>query len=87
MQVVKPVYFDKAINYKFLRDETSIEMLDYIIKERSIDLSYVIHGTARLSGDIRQSIYNGETIFSSIYEKFQKKIITDVQNKFKLIQD
>jgi hypothetical protein len=38
MQLLRPAYYDIALNGKYLRDEESIGMLDIIIKERVYDL-------------------------------------------------
>ena len=38
MELLRPAYYDIALNGKFLRDEESIEMMDIIIGERVYDL-------------------------------------------------
>jgi len=67
-QKVLPVYFEKAINGKYLRDEESIEMIDYIMQNRVIDLG-VASNYGNISGGISDLIYKGKTDFASLYEK------------------
>ena len=38
MELLRPAYYDIALNGKFLRDEESVEMMDIIIGERVYDL-------------------------------------------------
>jgi hypothetical protein len=38
MELLRPAYYDIALNGKFLRDEESVEMMDIIISERVYDL-------------------------------------------------
>ncbi|MCL2814555.1 MAG: hypothetical protein FWD23_08145 [Oscillospiraceae bacterium] len=67
-QTVLPVYFDIAINGKYLRDDESVEMIDYIMENRVIDLG-VANDYGNLDSRILDAVYKGNYTFSSIYEK------------------
>ena len=41
LETISPVYYDTAIRGKYTRDEESLEMLDYILKNRVYDLSVI----------------------------------------------
>ncbi len=38
---VTEAYYDKALTYKYMRDEESVEMLDLILKSRVYDMAYI----------------------------------------------
>jgi hypothetical protein len=67
-QMVLPVYFDIAINGKYLRDEESVKMIDYIMENRVIDLG-LANDYGNLDGRILDAVYKGNLAFASIYEK------------------
>lgn len=52
MQLLRPAYYDIALNGKYLRDEESIEMLDIIIDERVYDLG-LAYGFSGLDGIVQ----------------------------------
>ena len=67
-QSVLPIYFDIAINGKYLRDEESVEMIDYIMENRVIDLG-LANDYGNLDSRILDAVYKGNLAFASIYEK------------------
>jgi len=85
--MVKPAYYDIAVNGKYLRDETSIEMMDYVMQERVIDLSYILYGTEKISGDIRNLIYKGEKDYASAYAKITESLSKDLDKRLEVIKE
>lgn len=73
MQLLRPAYYDIALNGKYLRDEESIEMLDIVIAQRVYDLglAYNFGGIA----DIVQSLVSkGSTGLMSAMDSKTKAI-------------
>jgi hypothetical protein len=77
-RMVLPVYFEKAINGKYLRDEESIEMVDYIMESRVMDYG-VIGNYGNLAGELQINICKGSADFSSLYEKNKEKITGEIE--------
>ncbi len=63
---VEPVYFGLAIEGKYIRDSESIEMVNYIIQNRVIDLG-IAGNIGNMCGMLRNAINDATPIFSSIY--------------------
>jgi hypothetical protein len=76
---VLPVYFDIAINGKYLRDEESIEMIDYIMENRVVELA-LANNYGNLAGNILAAIYSGRGDFASIYEKAEAAVIKRLES-------
>ena len=77
-RTVLPVYFDIAINGKYLRDEESIEMIDYIMENRVMDLA-LANNYGNLSSNILAAIYKGSFEFASIYDKASDAVIKKLE--------
>lgn len=75
MELLRPAYYDIALNGKFLRDEESIDMLDIIIGERVYDL-----GLAFNFGNIT-------SILQGIISKGSTDIISEMASKSSAIQE
>ena len=61
-------YYDKALTYKYMRDEDSVEMLQIILKSRTYDLAY-IYGWGNISDNMCTLIAGGKTNVASTWEK------------------
>lgn len=78
-QYVTPAYYDVTVTNKLIRDEDSMEMLDLILNNRILDLSYLYNW-----GEIG-SLFNGisssgkSDTFVSQFEKAETKISTAIQ--------
>ena len=77
-RTVLPEYFNVAINGKYLRDEESIEMIDYIMENRSMDLG-ISNNYAGLPWALQDSIYRDNVAFASIYERSKNTIISELE--------
>jgi len=77
-KTVLPVYFDIAINGKYLRDDDSIEMIDYIMNNRVMDLC-VVNSYGSLNSNISDAVYKGGGNFVSIYEKAENNVIKQLE--------
>jgi len=76
---VLPVYFDIAINGKYLRDEESIEMIDYIMENRVVELA-LANNYGNLASNILAAIYKGASEYASIYEKASGAVIKKLES-------
>jgi hypothetical protein len=84
MQLLRPAYYDIALNGKYLRDEESIGMLDIIIKERVYDLG-LAYGFGGITDIIQGLGKKGGAGLSSTMESKGKAIqaaIDKVVTKF-----
>ena len=68
VSTVTEAYYDKAITYKYMRDEESAEMLDIILQNRIYDLAYS-YDWGGLYGSIRSLIIKGNDTVSSTWQK------------------
>jgi len=84
-KTVLPVYFDIAINGKYLRDEDSIEMIDYIMSNRVMDLG-VVNNYGNLNGNITTAVYRGGGDFASIYERAGNVVTKQLENLMESIE-
>jgi hypothetical protein len=84
-KAVVPVYFETAINGKYLRDEESIEMIDYIMENRVIDYA-IVSDLGGLTGRIEGSIFNNRGDFASIYESAGDSMTTRIERMIESIQ-
>jgi len=69
---IKEVYYDVAVNGKYLRDEESTEMMRYVTEKRVIDPAYAMFHDGSLPGAIRDLLYEGRTDYASVYAKNEK---------------
>jgi hypothetical protein len=76
---VLPVYFDIAINGKYLRDDESIEMIGYIMENRVIELA-LANNYGNLSSNILAAIYKGASEYASIYEKASAAVVKKLES-------
>lgn len=65
---VTEAYYDKALTYKYMRDEESVEMLDLILDSRVYDMAYIFDW-----GGIFNSVFalitNGKDTVASTWDK------------------
>ncbi len=62
-----PAYYDVALTGKYMRDEESAEMLQYIVDSRVYDLAHIFSWGA-LSDNFTQLVKKQSTDFASMYE-------------------
>lgn len=72
-QLLKPAYYNIALNGKYLRDEESVGMLDIIIKERVYDLG-LAYGFGGISGIVQSLVSKNNTGLASAMESKTKSI-------------
>ena len=65
---VTEAYYDKALTYKYMRDEESAEMLDMILASRVYDLAY-IYDWGSIHSQIHNLIYTGKDTVASTWQK------------------
>ncbi len=73
MQLLRPAYYDIALNGKYLRDEESIEMLDIVISERVYDLG-LAYGFGGITEIIQSLVSKGNTGLMSAMDSKTKSI-------------
>lgn len=71
---VVPEYYDVALKYKGVRDETSIELLDIIIDGRYFDFGFVYDNFQGASFLLQQLVASKSKSFESTYAKSEKSI-------------
>ncbi|MHB1154790.1 MAG: hypothetical protein ACYCWE_07300 [Eubacteriales bacterium] len=84
MQLLRPAYYDIALNGKYLRDEESIEMLDIVIAERVYDLG-LAYGFGGITEVVQNLVSKGNTGLMSVMDSKSKSIqsaIDKVVTKF-----
>jgi hypothetical protein len=74
MKTITPAYYNIAICGKFLRDDESVEMMQYIVENRMIDLG-VITDYGDLHQSIKAGIYNNNLNYVSLFES--KRAVTE----------
>ncbi|MDD4774167.1 MAG: hypothetical protein PHZ09_11305 [Eubacteriales bacterium] len=72
-QLLRPAYYDIALNGKYLRDEESIEMLDIIISERVYDLG-LAYGFGGVNTVVETLVSKGDTGLMSLMDSKRKSI-------------
>ena len=65
---VTEAYYDKALTYKYMRDEESAKMLDIILASRVYDLTY-IYDWGSLYSQLKSLIVNGKDTVASTCDK------------------
>ena len=75
---LKPAYYDVALNYKLLRDEDSIEMVELKLQNRAYDLG-MIYGWGGMMEQFRKSAFapDGENPMT-VYEKLAERTQTAI---------
>ncbi|MGM9624897.1 MAG: hypothetical protein ACI3XM_04225 [Eubacteriales bacterium] len=68
VSTVTEAYYDKALTFKYMRDEESVKMLEMILANRVYDLAY-IYGWGNLAETIFSMINNGKNTVASSWEK------------------
>ncbi len=75
---VEPIYFGLAIEGKYVRDTASMEMVEYIIQNRVIDLG-LVNNAGSVSSNIRNMINTGTPAFASTYKRSLRSAKQDVE--------
>lgn len=78
MKYLKPAYFDKALTYKAMRDEESMEMLDYILDGRVVDIGHIADVGTVCSSLINQ-LNSGKYELSSFFQKKMKVAVKQLE--------
>ena len=65
---VTEAYYDKALTYKYMRDEESAKMLDMILASRIYDLTY-IYDWGSLYSQLKNLIVAGKDTVASTWDK------------------
>ncbi len=65
---VEPIYFGLAVEGKYVRDTTSMEMVEYILQNRVVDLG-IATNVGSVCSTIRQMINDGQPAFASTYKR------------------
>lgn len=68
---VTEAYYNKALTYKYMRDEDSVEMLDIILSSRVYDLAYIYDWGSIFTG-IMTLVKSGKTDVASTWDKKMK---------------
>ena len=76
-RAVRPVYFDKTLDFKYAKDERSIEMLDLLFANGSFDLS-VVYGWAGLSSRIIDLMASGNDKLMSETASLEDRFIDEL---------
>ena len=71
MSTLKPEYYEKVLTYKAMRDEDSVEMLDYLLDGRIVDIGYLDDTGGIYSGLVSQ-LNSGKANLASFFEKREK---------------
>lgn len=69
---VREAYYDISLNYKYLRDEESIKMLDIILETRMYDISQ-IYNWGGMGSIFHEMMGQRTSDFSSLYAKREKQ--------------
>ncbi|MBQ8642929.1 MAG: hypothetical protein IJ480_12020 [Clostridia bacterium] len=77
-EIVTPVYYDQVLNYKYMRDEESIAMLDIILSSRVFDLGWFFK-VGNYFAEVIYMIYEYTDNFTSRYEKAEQMALTQVE--------
>ncbi len=68
VSTVTEAYYDKALTYKYMRDEESAQMLDIILSNRLFDLAYS-YNWGSLYAQMQSLILNGKDTVASTWDK------------------
>lgn len=76
-EIVRPVYYDQILDYKYMRDEDSVDMLDIILSTRVFDLGW-FYKVGTYCDEVIFMIWQYTPNFTSRYEKFAAQAQADV---------
>ena len=76
--ILTPAYTEVALKGKYIRDEESAEMLDYILFQRTYDLG-MIFNWGNMFGNITSISINAGTDFASTYARDEKAAVADIE--------
>lgn len=71
---VIPVYYENVVEQKGLRNEDSIEMLDIVLNNKTIDIANVFGWSTNLMNSFNTLLFKGSDAVASHVEKQQTKI-------------
>ena len=78
-RIVIPAYYEISIGTKYLRDDTSVRMLDIILENRINDINDTMYGWGGFPGLFSTAAQRGDTNFASLLEKNEARIETAMQ--------
>ena len=81
-QLVRPAYYETTVAGKYIRDDESYEMLDYILQNSRCDF---MHLTTTFLQDLRGLISNNNTDIASQMEKKEKVYGISFKNSIKAL--
>lgn len=71
MSTLKPEYYEKVLTYKAMRDEDSVEMLDYLLDGRIVDIGY-LDNTGNIYSGLVSQLSSGNLDLASFFRKYEK---------------
>ncbi len=77
-QIVTPVYYDQVLNYKYMRDEESLAMLDIILGSRVFDLGW-FYKVGEYFAEVIYMVYDYTDNFTSRYEKNHQMALSQLE--------
>ena len=78
-EMVKEIYFNETLDFKYIQDEQSQQMLDIIFADGTVDLS-TVYDWGGAANAIRGQLYTGKTEVVSMVEKRVAKIVSGIQD-------
>lgn len=85
-QIIIPAYYDITLQNKYLRDEMSVTMLDYIKDGAVFDLGY--YNNTQFGGDLANPGYNlvhdTTLTFTTLYSKYEQSVKTLIDKSMKV---
>ncbi|MBE6659599.1 MAG: hypothetical protein E7604_14305 [Ruminococcaceae bacterium] len=83
---VIPLYYENVVEQKGLRDEDSIEMLDIVLSNKTVDLGNLFGWSASLFEAIRGKLFAGSDAVASLVERHKKTIQKSIDNTLEAIE-
>lgn len=77
-RTVRPVYFDKTLDFKYATDERSINMLDMIFENGNFDLT-VVFGWGKVSSKVIDLVTTGSEAYVSGITAVDKAVREDIE--------
>lgn len=77
-RTVRPVYFDKTLDFKYATDERSINMLDTIFENGNFDLA-VVFGWGKISSKVIDLVTTGSEAYVSGITALDKAVREDIE--------
>ena len=78
-RLVMPAYYEISIGTKYLRDDTSVRMLDIILENRINDINDTMYGWGNFPSSFSTAARRGDTNFASLLESSEARIETAIQ--------